>query len=133
VDLVAGALEDVEGRLVLVAVAAVAAVPVDLDEVHLQGLGEELLVARPDPPERAGLLVAAGVGDRIAVVDDDGLVAYPGMVELLPAEPLQLVLVGFEPAQEHPSVLAHEGSSHRRHHWSTGHTNWCQGVRPSVV
>ena len=74
VDLVAGALEDVERGLVLVAVAVVGAVRRQLDEVHLERLGQELLVARADPPPGAGLLGVAGVTD-LGVVDDHRVVA----------------------------------------------------------
>ena len=76
VDLVAGALEDVEGGLVLVAVAVVGALRRQLDEVHLQRLGEELLVAGADAPPGARLLGVAGVPD-LGVVDDDRVVADP--------------------------------------------------------
>jgi hypothetical protein len=107
VDLVSGALEDVERCLVLVAVAAVAAVAVDLDEVHLQGLGQELLVPGADPPGHARLLGAARVPDGLAVVGDNGLVPDARMGELLLAELLQLVLVRLQTAHEHTTVFTH--------------------------
>src|SRR5680860_1499888 len=53
VDLIAGALQDVEHRLVLVPVALVGAPGGDLDEVHLQRLGQKLLIARTQPPPSA--------------------------------------------------------------------------------
>ena len=67
------------------AVAVVARLRRELDEVDLQGLGEELLVARTDAPPRAALLAVAGVAD-LGVVDDDGVVTDPVDGELCLAE-----------------------------------------------
>src|SRR5207249_363021 len=50
VDLVTLALEDVEVRLVLMPVAVVRPARLQLDEVHLQRLREERLVARTEHP-----------------------------------------------------------------------------------
>jgi hypothetical protein len=109
VDLVAAAFEDVEGGLVLVAVPGVGGMRRQLDEVDLQGLGEERVVARPDPPPCPGLLRVPGVAHG-SVVGDDRVVAHPGGRELSRPEILQTVVFRGDATEEHPSALCHADS-----------------------
>jgi len=51
-DLIALALKDVEARFVLVTVAVIGPAGLELDEVHLQGLGQERVVPGPEHPRR---------------------------------------------------------------------------------
>jgi hypothetical protein len=74
-DLVAAALEDEEGGLVLVAVAAVGRAGRQLDEVDLESLGEEGVVAGGDPPPCPGLIGVSGMR-YLGVIDDHGVIAY---------------------------------------------------------
>jgi hypothetical protein len=97
VDLVARALEDVERRLVLVAVPVVRLAGRDLDEVDLDVLREERVVARPDPPPRPRVLRVAGVAD-LGVVGDELVAAHAGSGELRLPKFLQSVLFGAHPA-----------------------------------
>src|SRR5439155_1422914 len=74
VDLVALALEDVEARLVLVAVAVIGATREKLDEMHLQRLRQEGIVARAQHPRGPRLVGVARVADA-RVVDDGACTA----------------------------------------------------------
>src|SRR5581483_4794386 len=106
VDLVALALEDVEDGLVLVAVPVVRLPRRDLDEVHLDVLGQERLVAGADAPPGARVLGVARMAD-LRVVDDDVVVSYPWRGELLRAKLLEPVLLGAHPPQEDAPFLCH--------------------------
>jgi hypothetical protein len=61
-----------------------------LDEVHLEALGQERVVAGTDPPPGAGLCGVAGVA-HLGVVHHHGVVADPGRGELAAAELLEAV------------------------------------------
>src|SRR6185437_7741741 len=107
VDLVAAAFEDVEGGLVLVAVPVVRALRRQLDEVDLDGLGEERLVARADPPPRPRLRGVSRVRGVVAGVDDNRVVADAGSGELGAPELVEAVRLGREPAYEGAVLLSH--------------------------
>ena len=84
-DLVAAALEDVESGFVLVAVAVVGRLRWQLDEVHLDGLGQEVLVAGAEAPPGTGFLAVTRVRN-LGVVDDDGIIADAVNGQLLASE-----------------------------------------------
>src|SRR5262249_57907615 len=81
----------------------------DLDEVDLDVLRQEGLVAGADAPPRARVLRVAGVADP-GVVDDDLVVPDTRGRELGLAELPQSVLVGAHAPQEHTAFLCHPGS-----------------------
>jgi len=107
VDLVTGALEDVEGSLVLVTVPVVGAARRQFHEVHLKSLGQELLVTGADAPPGPGLLRVPGVPD-LAVVDDDRVVPHPVDSQLSLPELAQTVGLAGQTADEHASLLTHQ-------------------------
>jgi len=113
VDLVPGALEDVEQRLVLVAVALVPAAREQLDEVRLQRLREERIVPGSDEPRRlrpvAVIAVSGGVAAELPASADD---AVGGA--LPPAELAEAVLLRRHPAQEDASFFRHVAPPHAR-------------------
>ena len=113
VDLVALALEDVEDGLVLVAVPVVRLAGWDLDEVDLDVLRQEGLVAGADAPPRARVLGVAGMPD-LRVVDDDLVVTDTRSCELRLAEFLQPVLLRAHPSQENTAFLRHSRLLSRR-------------------
>src|SRR6266566_3286390 len=103
VDLVALALEDVEARLVLVAVAVIGAAREELDEMHLQRLRQEGIVARPKHPRGPRLVGVARVADA-RVVDDGAGTADAVRGALAAAELPKPVGLGTEPAKEDPAL-----------------------------
>src|SRR5207245_2742133 len=102
VDLVALALEDVEARLVLVAVAVIGATREKLDEMHLQRLRQEGIVARAQHPRGPRLVGVARVADA-RVVDDGAGTAHAVRGALAAAELAEAVGLGGEPAKEDPT------------------------------
>src|SRR5438093_4350080 len=124
VDLVALALEDVEVRLVLMAVAVVAPTRLQLDEVDLQGLGEKGLVTRPEHPPGARLafIGVARMADARVVGDRAGA-ADPRRAALTGTELLQPIGLRADAAQERAAVLTHalllrdHESKRRDAHW----------------
>jgi hypothetical protein len=106
VDLVAGALEDVEDGLVLVAVAVVRLPGRDLDEVDLQVLGQERLVAGADAPPGARVLGVTGVTD-LRVVDDDLVPPDTRRTELRATKFPEPVLLRAQPAQKDATGFPH--------------------------
>ncbi len=114
VDLVTAAFEDVERRLVLVAVAVVRAVRRQLHEVDLDRLGQKRVVARSDPPPRARLGRIAGVCGAVTGVHDNRVVPDPGRGQLLTPEMAQSVRLRRHAANEYATVLTHGHSLSRR-------------------
>jgi hypothetical protein len=106
VDLVALALQDVEDRLVLVAVAVVRLARRDLDEVDLDVLRQERIVAGADAPPGARVLRVAGVAD-LRIVDDDLVVADARRRQLRLPKFLEPVLLGTHTPQEDAAFLRH--------------------------
>src|SRR5205823_3395716 len=103
VDLVALALEDVEARRVLVAVAVIGAPREELDEMHLQRLRQEGIVARAEHPRCPRLIGVAGVADT-RVIDDGAGTADAVGGALAAAELAEPVGLGGEPAKEDPTL-----------------------------
>ncbi len=112
VDLVAAPLQDVEGRLVLVAVAMVRRLWRQLDEVDLDRLGEKVRVAWADPPPRPALRAVARMRHR-RVVDYHAVVAYPVHRQLTATVLTEPVGLRRQRPYENPSVLAHSSSDSR--------------------
>src|SRR5205807_8770981 len=100
-DLVSVAVEDEEGGLVLVAVAAIAAARVDGDEVGLDALRQEGVVAGPHHPLGAGLRRRVLVTDRPLVPPRPSLLGYHvGRCQALLAVSLEVVPLALEASDE---------------------------------
>jgi hypothetical protein len=104
VDLVAASLEDVERRLVLMAVPVVRAVRRQFHEMDLHRLGEERFVTGPDSPPRPGFRGVPGVCGVVAGVGDDGVVPDPWRRELFAAKVTEPVGLGIQSTNERASA-----------------------------
>ena len=109
VDLVARPFEDVKARLVLVAVPVIRAAREELDEVHLERLGQEGLVPGPEDPPRVRLLRVTGMRHRPGV-GHDARAAHAIGLALVPAVLRKSVLRGADPAQEDAAFAVAHGT-----------------------
>ena len=107
VDLVTLAFEDVEVRFVLMTVPMVGAAGLQFDEVDLQRLGEERVIARTEHPPgaRLALVRIPGMTDGRVVRDRPGT-AHARRAALPGAELLEAIGFRTDPTQKSAAVLS---------------------------